>query len=42
MIEQSRALIVQIDEQINQMERELGWFQPQSSLRLLTQAPILS
>jgi hypothetical protein len=26
MIEQSRALIVQIDEQINRMERELGWF----------------
>jgi len=24
MIKQSRALIVQIDEQINQMERELG------------------
>jgi hypothetical protein len=24
MIEQSRALIAQIDEQINQMERELG------------------
>ena len=26
MIERSRALIVQIDEQINWMERELGWF----------------
>ncbi len=25
-IEQSRVLIVQIDEQINRMERELGWF----------------
>jgi hypothetical protein len=25
-IKQSRALIVQIDEQINRMERELGWF----------------
>jgi hypothetical protein len=26
MIDRSRALIVQIDEQINRMERELGWF----------------
>jgi hypothetical protein len=25
-IKQSRALLVQLDEQINQMERELGWF----------------
>jgi septal ring factor EnvC (AmiA/AmiB activator) len=25
-IKQSQALIVQIDEQINRMERELGWF----------------
>jgi hypothetical protein len=32
MIKQSRALLVQVDEQINQMERELGWFggRPQS------------
>jgi hypothetical protein len=27
MIEQSRALIVQIDEQIKRIERELGWFE---------------
>lgn len=26
MIERSRALIAQTDEQINWMERELGWF----------------
>jgi hypothetical protein len=26
MIARSRALILQIDEQINQIERELGWF----------------
>jgi hypothetical protein len=26
MIKQSRVLLVQLDGQINQMERELGWF----------------
>jgi hypothetical protein len=26
MIEQSRALIAQLDEQIKRMEREMGWF----------------
>jgi hypothetical protein len=32
MIERSCALIVQVNEQINRMERELGWFEglPQS------------
>jgi hypothetical protein len=34
MIKQSRVLLAQVDEQINQMERELGWFggRPQSGL----------
>ena len=26
MVKQSRALLGRLDEQINQMERELGWF----------------
>jgi hypothetical protein len=35
MIKQSRALIVQLDEQINQMERELRWLGGRSERALL-------
>jgi hypothetical protein len=34
-IRQSRALLAQVDEQINQMERELGWFGGRSQSGLL-------
>jgi hypothetical protein len=35
MIEQSRRLMMQIDEQINRIERELGWLGGDQSARFL-------
>jgi hypothetical protein len=34
-IKQSRVMLAQVDEQINQMERELGWFGGRSERALL-------